>query len=131
MPTTNTDYTWYYYIRKKGNRYYLGLVNESGDAPDSAYDIDIYYDEFPDDLDDQDDTFPIPQQFELGFIKGVVAELMSMSSGKIDERLKAQYMAEYERCVHDAIRYQGEESDTPSVLKPFDFRDDHKWGRYR
>ena len=80
MGTTNTDYSWYWYVRKKGTRYYLGLVTEDGEAPSSANDIEIYYDQIPDEITDDDDLMPIPVQFELGFVKGVVAEIMSMSN---------------------------------------------------
>jgi len=130
MSTTNTEYSWYYYIRKKGTRYYLGLVNENGDEVSGAYDIDIYYDEIPDDIDEQDDTFPIPVQFELGFIKGVAAELMAMS-GKdaYDVRLRNEYAREYAKTVSKAIHYQIEESDQPAVMRPLDLRDDDVWGR--
>ena len=127
MATTNTDFSFFWYVRKKGNRYYLGLVDENGDAPAGAYDIDIYYDEIPDDLDDQSDTFPIPQQFEMGFIKGVVAELMAMSnkgSDPVNIQLRNQFLAEYERTIHEAIHYQVEESQQPMVMKPLDLRDD-------
>ena len=130
MSTTNTDFDWYYYIRKKGARYYLGLVNENGVAVTSAYDIDIYYDEIPDDLDDQDATFPIPVQFELGFIKGVTAELMSMSGkDNYDYYLRNEYLREYRKMIDDAIHYQIKESQQPIVMKPLDLRDDDAWGR--
>jgi hypothetical protein len=99
VSTTSTDYDYYWYIRKKGTRYYLGLVNENGDAIATAsLDIDIYYDEIPDELDDQADTLPIPLQFEWGFIKGVAAELMLMSSKDgLDVTLRRELQREYEK----------------------------------
>ena len=128
--STNTDFDWYYYIRKKGTRYYIGLVNQNGDEPTAAYDIEIFYDEIPDDLDDQDDTMPIPVQFELGFLKGVVAELMSMSNKDVlDIRLRNEYMAEYEKTVAKALHYQIDESAQPLVMKPLDLNMDDTWGR--
>ena len=130
MSTTSTDFDWYYYIRKKGTRYYIGLVNENGDDPSGAYDIEIFYDEIPDDLDDQDATMPIPVQFELGFLKGVAAELMSMSNkDAIDIRLRNEYMAEYEKTVAKSLHYQIDESAQPLIIKPLDLRDDDAWGR--
>lgn len=125
MSTTNTDYSWYWYLRKKGTRYYLGLVNQEGDAPASAYDIEIYYDQIPDELDDNDDLMPIPVQFELGLVKGVVAELMSMSNKDYyDLQLRNQYIVEYENTIREAIHHQIDASQQPSVIKPFDLRDD-------
>ena len=130
MATTNTEFSYYYYIRKKGTQYYLGLVNDDGDAVASAQDIVIYYNEIPDDVDDQDDTLPIPIQFELGFLKGVAAEVMSMS-GKdaYDVRLRNEYISEYNKTISDAIHYQIEEAGQPKVIRPLDLRDDDVWGR--
>jgi len=125
MSTTSTEYTWFWYIRKKDTRYYIGLVNEYGDAPTTGgYDLDIYYDEIPDDLDAQSDTFPIPVQFELGIIKGVAAELMAMSGKDVlDIRLRDEYKAEYEKTIKNAIQYQLEESQQPIIIRPFNLRD--------
>ena len=63
MSTTNTDYDWHWYYRRRGRRGYIGLVDENGDDPASAYDIDIYYDEIPDEITDDDTTIPIPPEF--------------------------------------------------------------------
>lgn len=132
MATTNTEFKWLWYIRKKGRRYYLGLVNENGDAPTTAYDIDIYYDEIPDEVLTDDDTFPIPAQFEMGIIKGVAAELMQMSSRQaLDISLKREYQAEFEETVRRAIHYQIDESQQPMVIKPLDLRDDGTSGGIR
>ena len=131
MPTTNTDYDYYWYVRKKGTRYYLGLVDQDGDAiGTSSLDIEIYYDEVPDELDDQDDTLPIPIQFEWGFLKGVAAELMAMSnSGALDLQLRREFQNEYEKTIREAIHYQIEESGQPTIMKPLDLRDDDTWSR--
>jgi len=125
MATTNTAFTWFWYIRKKGTRYYLGLVDDNGDDPAGAYTIDLYYDEVADDVTTQADLFPLPQQFETGFIKGVVAELMAMSSKEgLDFALRSQYIREYEDTIMEAIHYQVEESQQPLVMRPLDLRDD-------
>ena len=126
MSTTNTDYEYYYYIRKKGTRYYIGVVNNNGAAiGTSNLDIEIFYDEFPDEITDNDTLLPIPTQFELGFIKGIAAELMAMSSSDtLDVHLKNQYIVEYQDCIRDAINYQIKESQQPAVINPFDLRED-------
>jgi len=128
--STNTDYSWYWYVRKKGTKYYIGVVDNNGDAPTSALDIEIYYDEIPDAVDDQDDTFPLPDQYEMGLIKGVAAELMLMSPGKTsaDILLRNQYIAEYEDAIKQAIHMQIRESEEP-IIRPMDLRDDDSWGR--
>jgi hypothetical protein len=126
--TTNTDYDWFFYIRKKGRRYYLGLVDQNGDAPTSAYDIDIYYDEISDEVLTDDDVFPIPAQFEMGIIKGVAAELMAMSSNQaLDISLRRDFERAFEQTVLEGIRYQTEEASQPMVIKPLDLRDDDIW----
>ena len=135
MTTTNTSFSYFWYIRKKGTRYYLGIVDNNGDAiATGSLDIDLYYDEIPDDLSSQDATMPIPVQFELGFIKGIAAELMSMSNVKSDPiniQLRNQYLREYEDTISEAIHYQIGESQQPLVQKPLDLRDDDNWGRNR
>jgi hypothetical protein len=128
MATTNTDYSWFWYVRKKGARYYLGLVDQNGDAPTSAYTIDIYYDEIPYEFTSGDDTFPIPAQFEMGIIKGVAAELMAMSSNQaLDISLRRDYERVFEQTVLEGIHYQTEEASQPTVIKPLDLRDDDIW----
>jgi len=129
--STNTDYVWYWYVRKKGRRYYVGLVDENGAAPAGTYDIEIYYDEIPDEITEQDDNLPIPKQFELGFAKGVAAELMAMSENKGTESAAIKQMAlirNYEKAyndtVDDAKGFQLKESQQPTTMKPFDLRDD-------
>jgi len=125
MSTTNTDYAWYYYVKKKGARYYIGLVDENGAAATAAYDIDLYFDELPDDVTTQDSTFPLPQQFQMGFVKGVVAELMAMSGkDEFDVMLRNQYRREYEDMLKDLQHYQINEAQQPIVQRPYDLRDD-------
>jgi len=128
MATTNTDYDFFFYIRKKGRRYYLGLVDQNGDAPTSAYTIDIYYDEISDEVLTDDDVFPIPAQFEMGIIKGVAAELMAMSSKQaVDISLRRDFERAFEQTVLEGIRYQTEEASQPMVIAPLDLRDDDIW----
>ncbi len=125
MATTNTAFDWYWYIRKKGKRYYLGLVDNNGDDATAAYDIEIFYDEVPDDLDEQDDVFPLPAQFELGFAKGIAAELMGMSDKKeLDIVWMNKLERAYNKTVDEAIHFQIKETQQPIVIKPFDLRDD-------
>ena len=51
MSTTSTAYSWFWYIRKKGKNWVLGLVNEDGDAPTTAdLDIEYWYNEIPDEV---------------------------------------------------------------------------------
>ena len=125
MSTTNTDYAWHYFIRKKGARRYLGLVNESGAAPSTALTdaLVIHYDEIPDEYTSDDDSWKMPDQYELSIIKGVAAELIMMDPSA-DQGLAAKYDYEYERGVTQAIHDQIKDSQQPMVLKPLDLRDD-------
>jgi hypothetical protein len=51
MSTTNTDGTWYWYIRLKEDRGYIGIVDNDGDPTDtSAYTIQIWGDQTPDEV---------------------------------------------------------------------------------
>lgn len=121
--STNTEFTWYWYIRNKGRRKYLGLVNRAGDDPSGAYTIEIYYYEVPDEVTADDDTIPIPQQYEMGIIKGVAADLMAQEKD-YDKVLRREFQIKYNETVDNAIHQQIEESQQPMVQKPLDFRDD-------
>lgn len=125
MSTTNTDSSWYFYIRKKEERYYVGIVDQNGAAPTGAYDIDLYFDEAPDDLTSQDSVFPLPQQFQQGFIKGVVAELMAMSNkDALDLHLRNIYLREFEKMKYDLHHHQINESQQPLVQRAYDLSND-------
>jgi len=127
MSTTNTDYAWYYYIRKKGRKYYLGLVDENGDDPTGAYTIKTYYDQIPDEFTTDDDTFTIPVEYEYGIIKAVAAELMPMMSQDYDKSLRREFQGEYIETIHNAVHNQIREAQAPIIQKPFDLRDDDSW----
>jgi len=123
MTTTNTSYGWYWYVRKKGKRYYLGIVNDQGDAPASALTIAITTDNIPSEISSEDSEIPIPKQFELGFIKGCAAEILKMDTdpnvGKID-----LFRNEYEQTKYKALHRQIKETNQPLILKPMDFNND-------
>jgi len=123
MSTTNTEFNWYWYIRKKDRKYYLGLFDENGDDATGAYTIQINYDEIPDEVDSDDDTIPIPIEYEMPIIKAVAAEIATMETG-FDKSLIALWRSEYQDCINNAIHNQIGETSQPLVLKPFDFRDD-------
>ena len=123
MATTNTAFSWYWYIRKKGKRYYLGIVNNNGSAPASALTAQIFVDNIPSEISSEDSEIPVPKQFELWFIKGCVAEIMKMDAkpnvGKI-----GLFNAEYEQAKYQALHRQIKETSQPAIIKPFDLRDD-------
>jgi len=123
MSTTNTDHTYYWYIRKVGRRYVIGLVNENGEAPDGAYTLEIMYDRFYDEVTRDDDIIGVPIRFESALIKGVAAELMKMDSDPNWNKL-ALFEREYEKGLREAIHFQIGESQQPCVQRPFDLRDD-------
>ena len=126
MSTTSTDYNWYWYIRKKGRKRYLGLVDQNGDAPTAAYDIEIWYDEIPDEFTSDDSDMAVPQQYELPIIKAVASEIMVGDSEK--KQIRREFMGEYENCIYNAIHDQIQESQQPMIVKPIDLRDDEPYG---
>jgi hypothetical protein len=120
MSTTNTDYSYYWYIRKKGKNYYLGVVDDNGDAIGTAdLDIQIFYDEFHDEISSTQDTLDIPIQFELAFVKGCANEILQM---------QGQYNQVYEKAfkemIYKAIEYQNNQANSPKIIKPYDMRED-------
>lgn len=117
MSTTNTTTKWYWYIRKRGEKWYLGLVDEDGDACDTAnYNIDIWYDQFPDEITSDDDLLGIPEEFIFGLAKGVASELIKLN-GMITP-LTQQYDFEFERLVYDAIHKNIEATQQPLIQTP-------------
>jgi len=129
MTTTNTDYNWFWAVRKRGRRYYLLLVDNNGDAPASAITdgIELWYDEMPDEITSDDTTIPIPPQYELPIIKACAAEVIAQD-GKLDETLAVKirmFQKEYEDAVYNASHRAIAESQQPSVQRPFDLRDDN------
>lgn len=119
MGTTHTDVSWYWYVRKRGRRYYLGLIDQNGDVPDGAYDIVIRCDEIPDEITSDDDSLPIPELFEHGFAMGCVYEVLRMDGKELPS-----YKQDYEEAIKEARGRQVEETQQPLVLMPLDMRDD-------
>lgn len=120
MSTTNTDNSWYWYVRKKGRNWVLGLVDDTGVATATAdLDIEYWYDETPDEISSDDDTLPIPQEFEHAFAMGVVYEIMRMHGKEI-----RSYKRDFEQAIYDAIHKNIQESQQPATLSPYDLRMD-------
>jgi len=113
MATTNTDYNYYYYIRKRGRNWYLGVIDNEGDAIATAsLDIEIWYDALPDELEDKNDTLPIPRDAEYGFAMGCVYHLL-LSMGHDVPRFKQMY----DQTVYRLRHRQTQEAENPSVIK--------------
>lgn len=123
MSTTNTTGKWYWYIRKKGRRFYLGIFDNDGDAPATAgLDIDVYYTELSDEVTSDDDDIPIPDEFQHGLAMGVVYEYLRMNNIKAQKDMMRSYKADFENAVYDATHYQIRESAQPLLLRPLDMR---------
>ena len=119
MSTINTEANWHYYIRRRGRNGYIGLVDDSGDPPDSSHNIDIFYVEIPDEVSSADDELPIPMVHEEGFIKGCVYELLMMYGKEVKP-----YKYAYEDMIREATSLQINETQTPAIINPLDMRND-------
>lgn len=62
-------------------------------------------------------------EYEKGILKGVAAEILMMD-GKVDARV-SRFIQEYDKAVEQAIHNQIRDSQQPTVIKPFDLRDDN------
>ena len=119
MATTNTDYNYYYYIRKKGRNWYLGLVDNAGAAIATAdLDIEIWYESLPAEITSENEDLPIPRDAEEGFVKGCVYELLLAMGVE-----RPSYKREYEDTVYRLRHRQTQETETPSVIKPLNLRE--------
>jgi len=119
MSSTNTDHTWYWYIRNKGKRGYIGIVNESGDACDTAdYEIKIYYDQIPDEVDENSEI-PIPTQFENVIAMGCVYDILRMYGIE-----RSSYLRDYLNGISKAKHYVNSQSNSPITIQNYDVRED-------
>src|SRR3990172_2508987 len=102
MATENTSTGWYWYVRKSGKNWVIGLIDENGDPPDTAdLDIEYWYDEIPDEIANDNDELPIPHECEHGFSMGVVFEIMRMM-GKKPFEIRS-FQQDFERAIYDTI----------------------------
>lgn len=131
MATTNTSTSWYWYIRKKGKNWVLGLIDENGTAPASALDIVYWYDEIPDEVSDADDL-PIPVEFQHAIIAGVVEDAKRMLGERnMGTRRRSKlgnivnpWRADYEDGIYEGRHRQTEETQQPLAISPYDLRID-------
>lgn len=119
MATTNTSYNYFWYIRKKGRNWYLGLIDNEGAAIATAdLDIDIYYDALPAEITSKDDDLPIPRDAEDGFAMGCVYKLLLALGIERDT-----YNEMYERTVYETRHRQTQEVEDPAIIKPLNMRE--------
>jgi len=130
MSTTNTTNSWYWYVRKKGRNWFLGLIDGLGVATMSTLDIEYWYDEIPDEITSDNDVIPIPREFEQAIISGCVYEAKRMLGARdmgprrrsMLGNLVSSYLADFEDGIYRALHRQTEESQQPIVISPYDLR---------
>jgi hypothetical protein len=121
MSTTNTDSNFYWYIRRVGKNFTLGIVTGGGVATSTAdLDIEIWGDRLPIEITNDQDELPLPEIVEHGFIMGCVYELLRMSGKEI-----ITYKMDFEKAIGEAIHYNVHNTQQPMVLKMPDLRDDY------
>lgn len=122
MSTTNTSFKWYWYVRNVGNRGYLGIIDENGDAPSTAsLDIDVWHKEFPDEITSDDDAIGIPQEYLFAIAKGLASEVIKATLGT-PTNLTQQFDIEYERVIYDALHDAINASGQPAIQMPINLR---------
>lgn len=121
MPTDSTNSRWFYYIRLVGARFYLGLVDDLGAAPTAAgLDIDIYYQNFPDEITSDNDIIALPTEFMHALSKAVASEIIKMNGGV--NALTQQYDFEWERTIYDAVHLAVDSAKQPMTQYPINLR---------
>lgn len=125
MATLSTQYDWHWYIRKIGKQYYIGFFNATdGGTPQATLTVRYFYDEVPDDVTADGDAFPLPIEYENGFIKGCVYDILQMFPNDLDPRKEEKMLSEYEHAKARALRKQLREAQLPAAIVPMDLRDD-------
>jgi hypothetical protein len=101
-------------------RGYIGLIDENGDAIDTASrTIQIWGAKTPDEITDTTDTLPIPSEYELGFIKGCAYEYLQ-THGVTNKDYSDEYKAAIEGCTARQVKL----SQQPMIILPYDMRQD-------
>lgn len=132
ISTNSTDKSWFWYVRKAGKNWVLGLIDHTGTAPASALDIEYWYDKVPDEITSEDDIIDVPIEYEHGFLMGVVDEVMRMlgTAHKLEKRRSRMgnyvntYRADFEDAIYDAIHKNVDETQQPLTIAPLDLRMD-------
>lgn len=122
MATTSTTSTWYWYIRKLGKNWVVGLVDSGGAATTSVLTVDFWSNGIPDELTSDNDEFPIKRAFEHGFAMGCVDEVLRLQGNRKDLSFKQ----DYENIIYDAIHEQIQETQQPLTISPLDLRMDEQ-----
>lgn len=121
MATTNTTTLWHWYIRLRGGRFLLGLVDENGAAPTTAgLDITVFYQSWPDEISSDSDQIGLPSEFLHVLAKSVASEILKMNGGVT--ALTQQYDLLWERGIYDALHLAIDESKQPMTQYPINLR---------
>lgn len=111
--TTNNS-PWYFYIRRVGRNWKIGLVDKDGDAHTSdGIEIKLYYESLPDEIEDDEVVLPIPEEFLFGFAKGCAYEYL-LTEGMQHEVYRRAYESEVRKAIHRVIQ----QSHQPLMVKP-------------
>jgi len=111
--SVNDNTPWYYYLRRKGRKGHIGLVDGKGNAISSAsINLKIFYEEIPDEIDDDDDIIGIPEEFLFDFAKGCAYEYL-LTEG-IENKL---YFQQYEFGIKKAIK-RVVDTERPAMIQP-------------
>jgi hypothetical protein len=134
MSTLSTSQSWFWYIRKRGKNWVLGLVDGDGEPPSTAdLDIEYWYDEVPDEITSDDDEIPIPAEYEHALAMGCVYEILRINGEKFrlsDMRrdrwgnLVPSPLADFNDGIYNAIHQQTKASQQPLRIAPYNIRMD-------
>jgi len=123
MSTTNTtNDRWFYFVRLKGTRFNLGIVDETGTAPTTAgLDITVYYSKFPTEIDSDSQQIGLPSEFLHVLAKAVASEILKMNGGITP--LTQQYDYLWERGIYDGVHLAVDNAAQPITQYPLNLRD--------
>lgn len=112
--TVENNSPWYYYLRRKGINWKIGLVDQDGAAIDSgSLTLKLWYEEIPDEIGDDDDILPLHKEFIYRFAKGCAFEYL-LSEGII----LSEYKSEYEKGIVKIKSKKINQTQQPLQVKP-------------
>jgi len=81
-----------WYTRRSGGKLYLGLIDDAtGEALDAGAEVIANVAENPDELIAESDQLPLNEEYILGFVKGIAADLL-----QTDNVYRQDFIFDYE-----------------------------------
>lgn len=112
--TTTNNSPWYFYVRRVGPNWKLGIVDKDGDPHTTAdIEIKIYYEKLANEIESDNDLISIPLEHLANFAKGCAYDYLQLEGVE-----RKDYLGSYEFEIRKAIHKVTQQSNQPLIVKP-------------